>query len=157
MIIVETIPGISYPDKYKTWMGSSTENIESPTMFYVTYNCDPVDCLIFSKVLFPEFFLLDDYVFARVVISPETARKGIGLKGNKNFKEESFNQIYVFDLFAGNKNGIDEDLARDLGRTIAFAWNLSLKNTFPDRNFVVNYMDDEKNYGPIVSFHEIRE
>ncbi|GBR10254.1 hypothetical protein HW511_10550 [Asaia siamensis] len=153
---IDTIPNIKDPIKYTNWLGPCINDSESPLVFYMSYNCNPSDCIVFSKVLFPEFFLLNDYVFARVAISPEAAKKGMEDSKNKKFDEESFNQIYIFELFDGNKIRVDDDIAKDIGKIIAFSWDLSLKKTFPDRNFVVNYIDDESNYGPIVNFYEIR-
>jgi hypothetical protein len=65
------------------------------------------------------------------------------------------NTIIIYDLFAGfSGDGNSEDIYLDVGKTIKFFWEVYFNHKYPDIKVVINLIDDENNYGPIIEIYQ---
>ncbi|GBR03419.1 hypothetical protein HW511_08200 [Asaia siamensis] len=149
---IETIRGIDIPEKVSGWVDQFIKPNDLGFMSYIQDRVDASDIVVFSKVLFPEFFIFDDVVFLSDFVDEDMVRARFPQCKAKGKDERSFNLVKIWDLFPW---GAEERSYEDAGKIIAFAWDVSLRRTFPDRNFCVEYINSEQNYGPIVSFHQV--
>ncbi|MDA3628925.1 hypothetical protein OU415_26060 [Saccharopolyspora sp. WRP15-2] len=93
--------------------------------------------------------------------SSEPRRKNIdgwfsGREDRVDLVEFHANMTTLWDVFTNDDTAeYDEDLSQ-LARTIAECWKSLLEKQFPERDFTVEVHDDDKSYGPQITFYSKR-
>ncbi len=111
--------------------------------------------LMYSRIFWPEFVIIDDMFFLKETIQDEHDRTRLknaldACKGNKQEIEESFNFIeipYCFSVSIPDTTDKEDDI---LVRRIAEMWRARLAMVFPDRSFKVDIIEPEES-GSVVS------
>lgn len=110
----------------------------------------------FSKLFDPDFVEVDDLVLLAERCDPDSlATWRETLKNNRQQIEAMVNHVHVYDLFADDTDLPDEVYAY-LGATIAKFWRFALAERFPQRRFKVVCSDEPTDYGPTITFYQIR-
>jgi hypothetical protein len=77
--------------------------------------------------------------------------------GSVSKAEYHSNWLLLWDMFAAcDLEKFDEDIIQ-LGRTIKCVWDALLKAKYPNRNFRVEYSDDNEDHGPQVTFYSVSD
>lgn len=153
MNVIKTITPILGAERFNNWKkllgGANNINFFS----YISDICHPEDMLIFCGLLFPDFVRVREFVILERNYDNDIFLASLKDKGALGI-EKSFNSVWVYDVFAGTRN-VPEIIYEQLSDVIAMSWGMLLKSKFPDKDFQVDVVKSELNYGPTITFYQI--
>jgi hypothetical protein len=115
----------------------------------------PLEALMYSELLWPEFVEIDGMVFLKGTIEDDEDRKRLKevfeqYTGDIARTEEDFNLVEVpSDLFGRRAAETTEEQDRWLAKRLAEMWDARLKLLYPEREFVVKVLAPEETGGDI--------
>ncbi len=116
---------------------------------------DPVHCLMYAQLLWPEFVVVDGHVFLRFFAPEPPAPGSVPARGTEEPGAlAGYNWIEVGYLFA-SRAGSDE-MGRVLANVLREIWSAKLLRDFPDREFSVRVLEPEQTGSVVgVGFEEV--
>jgi hypothetical protein len=69
-------------------------------------------------------------------------------------EEKDINSVKMCDLFS-RCNDAEESTFEQVGELLRSSWQMLLSSKDPDKNFNVELIISENNYGPILTFHQV--
>ncbi|WP_225935533.1 hypothetical protein [Pseudomonas muyukensis] len=143
--------------KFEAWR-AGWQDPESIDIFsYVEDVVSPEDSLIFCKWLFPDFVVFEDSVILAMKFDEAAFRIWLQhFSGDKAGVEKMLNHTHLYDVFSGCGSSVGEVVFEQLSNVLAMSWRMVLKERFPDRRFHVEATNSDQEYGPVVTFHEVR-
>ncbi|WP_256580832.1 MULTISPECIES: hypothetical protein [unclassified Pseudomonas] len=78
-------------------------------------------------------------------------------------KPINLNHLHLFDVFEGCRDRVDDAVWVDdavyeqLCRIVAQSWRMVLLSKFPEKKFCVQAIVSDQEYGPVVTFSQVRE
>lgn len=153
MKIVHSIPPVSDAVKYEAWKKQWSVQEGLDIHLYISDQCHPEQMLLFSKILFPGFIIINDGVFlernfTKEVFDDRMAEAG----GDISEVERILNYVHVYDIFGQCNEIVSESVFLQLSHMIAFSWRLVLREKFPGKRFRVEALSSEDYYGPVITF-----
>jgi hypothetical protein len=99
----------------------------------------------YLSIFWPEFVLMEDYIFRHGVTVESLRAWEESCKGNKESVEGMVNHMHIADI-QDDSEDLSEDKILIIGRTLKQMWYTKLKWQFPDRPCVVEFYepDDRK-------------
>lgn len=72
-------------------------------------------------------------------------------------KPINLNHLHLFDVFEGRRDRGDDAVYEQLCRIVAQSWRMVLLSKFPEKKFCVQAIVSDQEYGPVVTFSQVRE
>ncbi|WP_256575416.1 MULTISPECIES: hypothetical protein [unclassified Pseudomonas] len=152
---VNTLGQFSGLSRYELWASSWAESDNIDIFSYMSAICKPEDCLLFCRLLFPDFFISQGAIFLNAKYDHEVFLVWLKkLDGDISAVEKIMNHTHMYDVFSGCTDEVDDVVFEQLADTIAFSWRLVLKDKFPGCNFSVEVSNSDQDYGPTVTFYQ---
>jgi hypothetical protein len=130
-------------------------------MIYVSGS--PLDALVYSRLLWPDFVEIEGMVFMEGTIEDEEDRQRLGQaldEYNKDFTltEQAFNLVEVpSDLFGRRAAETTEEQDHWLAERLAEMWRARLHLRYPAQQFVVKVLEPKETGGEVgVVFYQVR-
>ena len=155
---INTIRPFSGLSRYELWASSWAEKDNIDIFSYVSAVCSPEDCLLFCRLLFPDFFVSQGAVILNAKYDHDVFF--VWLKkfdGDVRAVEEIMNHTHLYDVFSGCNDEVDDVVFEQLAELVSLSWRLVLKDKFPERKFSVEVSNSDQDYGPTVTFYQITE
>jgi hypothetical protein len=101
----------------------------------------PLDLLMYSKILWPDFIEIEDMVFSSIIIEDEDDKQKaldyfIECEGDKQKTEQSFNMIEIpSSLFGKNANEANAEIFLMIANLLCEMWLSRLSILYPSRKF----------------------
>jgi len=119
---------------------------------YAYRNGSPLDLIMYSKVLWPDFIEFEGMVFSKMMVEDEDDEQKVldylvKTKGNRHKVEQSFNFIEIPSMLFGKKAAIelaDEEISIMIAGLLCETWSLKLSKDYPNRKFVFRILDSEE-------------
>lgn len=141
--------------KFITWKKEWSNSYQMGISNYISFNIQPDDVLILSKLFFPDFIEFDTCVFLKENFSETNYFVWKEqLNNNNSLIEKVINEIHVYDIFANNDENIEEFVFEEIGKVLQYSWASHLKNIFPTKSFIVDYENNENSYGPTLIIYQ---
>ncbi|NWE41978.1 hypothetical protein HX875_21065 [Pseudomonas yamanorum] len=157
MKIINSIDSVSSP-KYEQWKSQWRDQSELDGLSYISDVVHPEDALMFCKVLFPDFVFHESGVFLESGFTVEAYSRWMKNCNNDVVAvEKLLNHMHLYDVFGGCTDRVDEAVYEQLCRIVAQSWRMVLLSKFPERKFCVQAIISDQEYGPVVTFSEVRE
>jgi hypothetical protein len=155
---IETIRQFSGLSRYESWASSWAKKDDIDIFSYVSTMCNPEDCLVFCRLLFPDFFVSEGAVILSAKYDHDAFIVWLAkFNGDARAVEKIMNHTHLYDVFAGCMDEVDDVVFEQLAEVIALSWRLALKEKFPDTNFSVDVSNSDQDYGPTVTFYQVVE
>ncbi|WNW12258.1 hypothetical protein RRX38_14265 [Pseudomonas sp. DTU_2021_1001937_2_SI_NGA_ILE_001] len=152
---IETTLPLSGLKRYEKWKSTWKNQEEVDEFSYISSVCYPEDCLIFCKLLFPDFILVMDSVFLEQKYDQKNWEQWKkSLNNNRQLIEKTINHTHLYDIFEENPEDIEDAIFKQIAERVLLSWTLILKKQFPDRDFHVEISDSEQDYGPTVTSYQ---
>ncbi|WP_446436407.1 hypothetical protein [Pseudomonas sp. 1152_12] len=156
MMKVDTLRQFSGLSRYELWASGWAKKDNIDIFSYVSAMCNPEDCLLFCRLLFPDFFVSQGAIFLSAKYDHDVFV--VWLKkfdGDARAVEKIMNHTHLYDVFSGCTDEVDDVVFEQLAETIALSWRLVLKDKFPERKFSVDVSNSDQDYGPTVTFFQV--
>lgn len=145
---------IEISKKYKSWVeatGSSDDWLS-----YIGFNIHPEDMLLVLKLVFPEFIVVDKCVFLKHKFHLDNYKEWKNNFSNQHKEiEKMINHTHLYDIFDQCTDHIDDIVFEEIGKILCRSWSQSLKLSFPNKNFSIDYSNSEYTYGPTLTFYQV--
>lgn len=157
MKIIKSFAKLTGLKRFAAWRAGWQEPASVDLFSYIEDVVSPEDSLIFCKWLFPDFVVFEDSVILEMKFDEPAFRVWLDhFSGDKAGVERMLNHTHLYDVFSGCGSAVDEVVFEQLSNVLAMSWRMVLKAQFPDRSFHVEAINSEQEYGPVVTFHEMR-
>lgn len=157
MKIIKITGSISSP-KFEHWKRQWEDQSELDEFSYISDVVHPEDALMFCKVLFPDFVFHESGVFLESRFTVESFSSWMETCNNDVVAvEKVLNHMHLFDVFGGCRERVDEAIYEQLCRIVAQSWRMVLLSKFPEKKFCVQAIVSDQEYGPVVTFSQVRE
>jgi len=157
MKIINSIDSVSSP-KYEQWKSQWRDQSELDGLSYISDVVHPEDALMFCKVLFPDFVFHESGVFLESGFTVEAYSSWMKNCNNDVVAvEKLLNHMHLYDVFGGCTDRVDEAVYEQLCRIVAQSWRMVLLSKFPEKKFCVQAIISDQEYGPVVTFSQVRE
>lgn len=155
---ISSTPPINDAVKYEAWKNQWVDQKGVGVYSYISEQCHPEQMLLFSKVFFPDFLVVDGGVFLERNFTTEVFNaRMVELNGDLARVEKILNNVHIYDLFDQCAEDVSDSIFLQLCNVLSFSWRLVLKEKFPTRLFCVEFCNSEKNYGPVITFYQLGE
>jgi hypothetical protein len=120
-----------------------------------------LDALMYRELFWPEFVEIDGMVFWRGQTYEEDAeriRTTLASKnGDRTATEQSYNYVEIPPLFGNPDPSGDtsDEMDDDLVRSLVEMWHAKLRNAYPNRNFVVEFVPADAGANVGLLFYEL--
>lgn len=149
MTLIKTIHTEFVAEKYNQWRNACESPEHVTKQFYLNNNIELEMFLHIGKFIYPDFCVIEGMVFLNEFKPTKEDCVNRGVTCNSTW-QESFNRVNLADYFSNSFN-TSEDIFLATLEVIYKGWENSLKEAFPERQFVIN---TETNVEPIISFYE---
>jgi hypothetical protein len=140
--------------KYSIWKNKWEDQSAINLQQYVSFNIHPDDVLIVGKLFFPDIIEVNECVFLMDNYDKNVYQKiRTQYRDDNKLIERTINHIYIYDYFANCKDNIDNTTFEYVGNVLRFSWQIYFSKVFPEKEFVVEYNNDEQEYGPTLTFY----
>lgn len=157
MKIVNSVPPVSDAVKYEAWRKQWSVQEGIDIHLYISDQCHPEQMLLFSKILFPDFVVVDDGVFLERNFTKEVFDERMADSvGDVSQVERILNYVHVYDIFGQCNEVVSDSVFLQLSHVIAFSWKMVLREKFPSKSFCVEASNSEDDYGPVITFFSVR-
>lgn len=157
MKIIKSTDLVSSP-KYERWKTQWEDQSELDEFFYISDVVHPEDALMFCKVLFPDFVVHESGVFLESRFTVEAFSSWMETCNSDVVAvEKVLNHMHLYDVFGGCSDRVDEAVYEQLCRIVAQSWTMVLLSKFPEKKFSVQAIVSDQEYGPVVTFSQVRE
>ncbi|NWC24818.1 hypothetical protein HYE76_00005 [Pseudomonas tolaasii] len=141
--------------KYERWKSQWSDQSELDESSFISDVVHPEDVLLFSKVLFPDFVCHESGVFLESRFTPEAFSEWMeGCDNDVAAVEKLLNHVHLYDVFGGCRDRVDDAVYEQLCRIVAQSWRMVLLSQFPDKQFCVQAIISDQEYGPVVTFSQ---
>jgi len=139
--------------KYEKWRGA-WENKESMTLLeYISFNIDPEDVLIIGSLFLPKFIEIDECILLADNYEEGVYRE-LCLKFDNQSIEKEINCIHIYDVFANCTSNVEDAVFERVGKLLQGSWLNYLSAEFPSKQITVDYITNEKTYGPVLRIYQ---
>lgn len=153
---VNSIPSVTDTQAYCSWKKQWSSQEDLDVHSYIFDQCRPDHALLFSKMFFPDFVVVEGGVFLERNFSNEAFDRCFGLAaGDLSKTERLLNAVKIYDVFGQGASDVSEDIFLQLCNVIGFAWRMVLKEKFPEKVFCVEVSNSQQNYGPDITFYQV--
>jgi hypothetical protein len=155
--LINAIPPVIDTEQYDAWkkQWASQEGLDIHS--YINDQCHPEQMLLFSTLFFPTFVVSQGGVFLERNFSVETFARCLNLASRDMAEAERLlNYVKLYDVFGQYGDGVSHSIFLQLCEVIGFAWRMVLKEKFPDKLFSVEVSNSDENYGPVVTFYQVK-
>ncbi|MCF5666313.1 hypothetical protein AB6N16_15315 [Pseudomonas marginalis] len=157
MKIIKSTDLVSSP-KYERWKSQWKDQSELDVFSYISDVVHPEDALMFCKVLFPDFVVHESGVFLESRFTVEAFSSWMETCNNDVVAvEKVLNHMHLYDVFGGCSDRVDEAVYEQLCRIVAQSWRMVLLSKCPEKKFSVQAIVSDQEYGPVVTFSQVRE
>ncbi|WP_242167922.1 MULTISPECIES: hypothetical protein [unclassified Pseudomonas] len=157
MKIIRTTGPVRSP-KYERWKSQWKDQSELVESCFISDVVHPEDVLVFSTVLFPDFVVYESGVFLESGFTVEAFSSWMqSCNSDVVAVEKVLNHVHLYDVFAGCSDRVDEAVYEQLCNLIAQSWRMVLLSKFPEKKFCVQAIVSDQEYGPVVTFSQVRE
>ncbi|QBZ90037.1 hypothetical protein EPZ47_15350 [Pseudomonas viciae] len=157
MKIIKITDSVSSP-RYEHWKSQWEDQSELDEFSYISDVVHPEDALLFCKVLFPDFVIHESGVFLERSFTVEAFSTWMEACNNDVVAvEKVLNHTHLYDVFGGCRDRVDEAVYEQLCRIVAQSWRMVLLSKFPEKKFCVQAIVSDQEYGPVVTFSQVRE
>lgn len=109
-------------------------------------------------VFLPDVRRVSRGVFLERNFSVETLARCLSLASHDMAEAERLlNYVKLYDVFGQYGDGVSTAIFLQLCEVIGFAWRMVLKEKFPDKLFSVEVSNSDENYGPVVTFYQVKK
>lgn len=141
--------------KFNNWKNQWGDPSQIGIMDYINFNIHPEDVLILGYLFFPKFIEFDGCVFFQDHFSEENYFSWKERLGNDRVAiEKVINHVHVYDVFANFTTKLEDSIFERIGRLLQLSWSIYLRREFPHKRIIVDYSNDENDYGPIVYVYQ---
>lgn len=155
-IITPTDPVIS--PKYQRWKAQWKDQSELNAFSFISDVVHPEDVLLFSKVLFPDLVVHETAVFLESRFTVDAFSGWMASCNNDVVAvEKVLNHLHLYDVFGGCSDRVDDAVYEQLCKIVAQSWRMVLLIQFPEKKFCVQAIISDQEYGPVVTFSQVRE
>ncbi|WP_426132566.1 hypothetical protein [Pseudomonas sp. PWP3-1b2] len=157
MKIIKVVDSVS-STKYERWKSQWADQSELDEFSYISDVVHPEDALMFCKVLFPDFVVHESGVFLESSFTVEAFVSWMEPCNNDVVAvEKVLNHLHLYDVFAGCGSRVEDAVYEQLCRIVAQSWRMLLLSKFPEKKFCVQAIVSDQEYGPVVTFSQVRE
>ncbi|MFJ4605623.1 hypothetical protein [Pseudomonas atacamensis] len=158
MQVINSIPLVLDTEPFDTWKQQWANQEGLDIHSYINDQCHPEQILMFSPLLFPTFIVSEGGVFLERNFSQEAYARSVNLAaGDMAEVERLMNYVKIYDVFGQFGNGVSPRIFHQLCEMIGFAWRMVLKEKFPDTLFTVEVSNSDEDYGPVVTFYQVKQ
>lgn len=155
---IQTIRQFSGLSRFESWASSWAKKDDVDISSYMSAMCNPEDCLVFCRLLFPDFFVSQGAVLLDAKYDHDVFVVWLTkFDGDARAVEKLMNHTHLYDVFSGCTDEVDDIIFEQLAEIIALSWRLALKDKFPDSKFSVDVSNSDQDYGPTVTFYQVFE
>lgn len=142
--------------RYETWRSQWKDPNSVGLGEYISDSCHPEDLLIcIQQLLIPDFIIVDDCVLLYDRYEKNNFLQWKDkLSGENTLIEKVLNHIHIYDLFGSNADDVSDSIFRQVCKAMKCSWKMALKETFPEKVFIVESFDDDVGYGPSLTFYQ---
>ncbi|BDB19882.1 hypothetical protein cym2001_32470 [Pseudomonas sp. CYM-20-01] len=157
MKIIKITDSVSSP-RYEHWKSQWEDQSELDEFSYISDVVHPEDALLFCKVLFPDFVIHESGVFLEHSFTFDAFSTWMETCNNDVVAvEKVLNHTHLYDVFGGCRDRVDEAVYEQLCRIVAQSWRMVLLSKFPEKKFCVQAIVSDQEYGPVVTFSQVRD
>lgn len=137
--------------KFQSWKNKCGDPDDMTIMDYISFNFHPEDLLILSHLLFPEFIEFDGCLLWKDHFNEKGYIEWMNhLNNDRRRVKKVINHLYIYDLFGGLKETVDDKTFEQVGKLLQRSWKLHLSNRFPNKKITVEYSHTDEDYGPLI-------
>ncbi|WP_223484339.1 hypothetical protein [Pseudomonas sp. A-RE-19] len=153
---LNTIRQFSGLSRYELWASSWAKKDTIDIFSYLSAMCNPEDCLLFCRLLFPDFFISQGAVILNAKYDHNVFVVWLEkFDGDVCAVEKIMNHTHLYDIFSGCADEVDDVVFEQLAEIVALSWRLVLKDKFPGIKFSVDVSNSDQDYGPTVTFYQV--
>lgn len=157
MIKLKTFEPLYGLHRYPAWRAGWADKKSIDVFSYISSECNPEDLLLCSKLLLPDFVVVDGAVFLEHKYDAGAFDSwSTQFGGDLCAIEKMVNHTHTYDVFEGCTDDIDEAVFTQLAEVFSLSWRLLLRDKFPDREFCVDVRNSDQEYGPVVTFYQVK-
>jgi hypothetical protein len=138
--------------RFTTWRNRWEDQTDMDEIEYINDNIHPEDLLIIGKLLFPELIECRSGVFLKRNFSDQITEQ-LSTSEDVIRLESDINSVKMYDLFS-RCNDTEESTFEQVGELLRSSWQMLLSSKYPEKNFNVELIISEGNYGPILTFYQ---
>lgn len=141
--------------RYDAWEAQWEEPETLGLHEYISEKCHPEDVLICSRLFFPEFIVVDNCVllYERYEENNFLAWK-LKFPQENSAVEKMINHTHVYDLFGSIADNVSDSVFNQLCIVMKCSWRMTLKEVFPEKEFIIESSNDDAEYGPTLTFYQ---
>lgn len=140
--------------KYSNWKDRWDNQKAISILDYISFNIHPDDVIIISRLLFPKFIEIKNCILYSEKYDQNNFEDWCRELNNDSVAiEKVINHIHMYDLFAHTNETIKDSSFKEIGKLLQFSWALYLRSEFPSKRIIVDYFDNEKDYGPTITVY----
>jgi hypothetical protein len=154
---INSIKAFSHLEQFELWRSQWGKKDQVDIYSYISCMCNPEHSLLFCRILFPDFIVVDGAVFLDFKYDDNIFNVWLErLGGDLCATEKMMNLTHVYDIFSGGDIRISDSdsVFEPISSAIAFSWRLVLRNKFPDKVFCVRESNSDQEYGPTITFYQ---
>ncbi len=140
------------PSKFDLWMKNNSSESELDEWSYIYHNFNPEDVLLIAKLYWPVFQEINGMVIRDDVVCE--FRNRIESSPPSSVIERSYNLLKLWDLF---NESADEAIYIQLAEKMTVTWSAALNEQFKNKKFVVELINSEQSYGPMLTVYQCRK
>lgn len=145
---------ISNIKRYSIWKDKWEDKSAISLQQYISFNIHPEDILIVGKLFFPEIIEVNECVFLKDNFDKDVYEEiSTQYKNDNNLIERTINRIHIYEYFAQCEDSIDDTIFENVGNMLKFSWQIYFNKVFSEKEIVVEYNNNELEYGPTLTFY----
>lgn len=134
------------PNRCDSWNTDTFAESSSDEWNHIYNNFNAQDVLIIKKLYWPVFKEINGMFIREEVVSEFKDR--IESSPSSSVTERSYNLIKLWDLF---HETVDESIYIQLAESMKIIWTASLKTQFDNKEFIVELINSDQSYGPMLT------
>ena len=141
-------------DKYISWKNKWLDQASIDLFQYISFNMHPDDILIAGKLLFPDIMQVDNCILLKTNYCEEVY-ESIKTKYDNNHQkiEYEINRIHLYDIFDHCVDNVSDASFKEIAGLLQFSWKIYFKEILPNKRVVVEHIDNQIEYGNILTFY----
>jgi hypothetical protein len=136
------------PDAYE-WAKNFSGSMS--TLDFIREHTNSTIAAAFARLCWPEFIeikgcILLEWVYDEKMFSDWWTH----FNGDTKAIESVMNHMHLWDIFKEDRNG--DEAILEVGSVLERTWTAALHSAYPEKKFRVEFINDDLEYGPTLSF-----
>ena len=139
--------------KFDTWKNQWEDKKSMTLSQYISFNIHPEDLLIIGSLLLPKIIEVDECILLADNFEKDIY-KNLCLKLDSQSVEKEINRVHVYDIFANCTDDVEDTVFERVGKLLQASWLNYFCREFSDKRIIVDYINDNQEYGPVLTMYQ---